>query len=103
MKTTLLIVALFLPFTVFAQATDKDQAGGGMRWNITGPQWHDTECGLIGFAAGVGVGEDKWVKPCSIPVRVCEYKGLTVNAVALPDPGCGIYKGELVRTYLRTW
>lgn len=49
-----------------------------------------------------------WREPCSVPVRVCRFKLLTVNYIAAPDVPCDrLVKpdaaGPLVRAYLKTW
>ncbi|HZE60444.1 MAG TPA: hypothetical protein VE085_07805 [Burkholderiales bacterium] len=47
-------------------------------------------------------------KPCSVPIRVCEYKSMTVNFPADPDVPCEkmmspATAGPLQRTYIKTW
>jgi len=79
------------------------------RWNITGPNWYETKCGQAGFSVTHGLPySGKRVEPCSIPVRVCEYKRLTISFIADPDRPCEQMvhpepEGGLVKTYLKTW
>ena len=47
------------------------------------------------------------VKPCSIPVRVCEYKRFSFSFIADPDRPCEQMvrpepEGGLLKTYLKT-
>lgn len=101
----LILILLLTPLSAFAQS-DRSLGGGMDRWNLTGPAWYDTKCGAMGMANGVGIGEDKYIKPCSIPVRVCEFERLTVSFPALPDdPTCKVSNssGALKRTELRLW
>jgi len=95
-------------FAAFAAA----QGTGGRsddRWNVTGQNWYETKCGQAGFSVTHGLPySGKRVEPCSIPVRVCEYKRLTISYVADPDRPCEQMvrpepDGGLVRTYLKTW
>lgn len=88
------------------------QRGGGpsddQRWNITGPAWYDTKCGHIGFSVTHGLPYANWRQPCSVPIRVCEYKTMTMNYPADPDVPCEQMAkpagaGELVRTYIKRW
>jgi hypothetical protein len=100
-----LLLALAAP-AAFAQ-----NAGGrgDERWNIVGPQWYETPCGHIGFSVTHGLPySGKWVKPCSVPIRVCEYKRVSFNYPADPDVPCEKMvrpepEGGLVKTYLKTW
>jgi hypothetical protein len=88
------------------------QSSGGRsddRWNITGPNWYETKCGQAGYSVTHGLPySGKRVTPCSVPVRVCEYKGVTFSYIADPDQPCERMinpqpEGGLVRTYLKTW
>src|SRR3954467_2818884 len=108
MRSLALAAALiFLTPPVVAQIGNK--AGGDNRWNMTGPNWYGTECGQIGFSPTHGLASGQpWLEPCSVPVRVCEFKLLTVNYIADPDVPCDRMvkpdaAGPLVRTYLKTW
>jgi len=90
----------------FAQVGSR--AGSEDRWNITGPAWYQTECGHVGFSVTHGLPYTNWRKPCSVPIRVCEYKRLTINYPADPDVPCErmmnpATAGELQRTYLKRW
>ena len=86
-----------------------NRAGSDNRWNITGPNWYETQCGQIGFSPSHGLASGQpWREPCSVPVRVCEFKQVTVNYIADPDVPCERMvkpdaAGPLVRTYLKTW
>ncbi len=78
------------------------------RWNVTGPNWYETPCGHQGFSVTYGLPYANWRKPCSVPIRVCEYKTLTLSYPAEPDVPCEQMAkptsvGELLRTYLKTW
>jgi hypothetical protein len=80
---------------------------GDERWNITGPSWYDTPC-HVGFSGTHGLPSSNWRKPCSVPIRVCEYKTMTMSYPAEPDVPCeqmakpgGV--GELVRSYVKRW
>jgi hypothetical protein len=88
------------------------QRGGGpsddQRWNITGPAWYDTKCGHVGFSVTHGLPYSNWRQPCSVPIRVCEYKALTFSYPADPDVPCEKMAtaggaGPLVRTYIKRW
>ena len=82
---------------------------GEDRWNVTGPNWYETKCGQAGFSVTHGLPyAANPVKPCSVPVRVCEYKRLTISYIADPDRPCETMvkpepEGGLVRTYLKKW
>lgn len=105
MKILLLSALIAFAPGAFAQAS-RDTAGGAERWNITGPAWYETKCGGAGMTNGVGIGQDKWVKPCSIPVRVCEFEKMTISTPALPDVSCekmATWAGPVRRTELRRW
>lgn len=79
------------------------------RWNITGPNWYETKCGQAGFSVTHGLPySGKRVTPCSVAVRVCEFKRVTISYIADPDQPCEkmirpLPEGGLVRTYLKTW
>ena len=78
------------------------------RWNRTGPAWYATQCGHQGFSHQHGLPYTEWRKPCSVPVRVCEFEKLTISYPAEPDVACTemakpASAGELKRTYLKTW
>jgi hypothetical protein len=85
------------------------RAGSDDRWNISGPNWYETECGHIGFSVTHGLPyANNWRKPCSVPIRVCEYKSITINYPADPDVPCEkmmspATAGELQRTYIKRW
>lgn len=108
MRTLVLAGALAL-FSGSAAAQIGNHAGSDNRWNITGPNWYETECGQIGFSPSHGLASGQpWRKPCSVPVRVCEFKLLTVNYIADPDVPCERMvkpdaAGPLQRTYLKQW
>ena len=104
-----LLLALALG-TGVAYAQPGNKSGGDDRWNVTGPAWYDTQCGHVGFSVTHGLPyADKWRKPCSVPIRVCEYERLTMNYPADPDVPCermmpaSAGAGELRRTYLQRW
>lgn len=112
MKKLILIAAavaasLALAPSAFSADSSKDNAGSGDRWNITGPEWYATECGLRGMTAGVGVGEPGgWIKPCSVPVRACVYERTELSYPAMPDVACQPQTaafGRLLSTRLITW
>jgi hypothetical protein len=56
-----------------------------------------------------GLPYSAWRKPCSVPIRVCEYEKLTMNYPADPDVPCERMMppragaGELRRTFLQRW
>ena len=106
MKPWLALPLLFLASAAVAQ---NGSGRGDDRWNIAGPNWYETPCGHIGFSYTHGLlYTGKWIKPCSVPVRVCEYKNMTVNYPADPDVECNKMvtpepQGGLVRTYLKKW
>ncbi|HET7361964.1 MAG TPA: hypothetical protein VFJ70_00190 [Burkholderiales bacterium] len=91
-----------------AALAQKSDGRGDDRWNITGPSWYETPCGLVGFSVTHGLPYSPWRKPCSVPIRVCEFKTLTMSYPADPDVPCEQMakptgSGELVRTYLKRW
>lgn len=88
------------------------QKGGGksddQRWNITGPAWYDTPCGHQGFSVTHGLPYAAWRKPCSVPIRVCEYERTSFSYPADPDVPCEVQikpapEGGLKRTYIKRW
>jgi hypothetical protein len=103
----LLLTLAFATSSAFAQPGNK--AGSDDRWNVTGPAWYATQCGHVGFSVTHGVPYSAWRKPCSVPIRVCEYERLTMNYPADPDVPCermmpsSAGAGELRRTYLQRW
>jgi hypothetical protein len=78
------------------------------RWNVTGPNWYETRCGQAGYSVTHGLPySGKRVTPCSVPVRVCEYKRVTLSYIADPDQPCErminpMPEGGLVKTYIKT-
>jgi len=103
---------LVLALVSLTAATSAQAGGRGGRsedrWNGVGPAWYQTECGHIGFSVTHGLPYQNWRKPCSVPIRVCEYKNITVNYPADPDVPCEkvmnpATAGELQRTYLKRW
>ena len=104
-KTALLISLAATSGAALAQRADgKDNE----RWNITGPSWYETPCGHLGFAGTYGLPYAAWRKPCSVPIRVCEYRTMTMSYPAEPDVPCEqmakpIGAGELLRTYVKRW
>ena len=107
MKSVLALTCLAaIATSAMAQRTDK--SGSGDRWNITGPAWYDTKCGHVGFSPSHGLPDQKWREPCSVPIRVCEYKTATINYPADPDVPCSEMvkpapEGGLQKTYLLRW
>jgi hypothetical protein len=105
----LLLLGSFATLTTGAEAQIGSRAGSDDRWNISGPVWYDTPCGHIGFSVTHGLPyANNWRKPCSVPIRVCEYKSITINYPADPDVPCEkmmnpATAGELQRTYLKRW
>ena len=105
----LVLAIASMAFAGAATAQVGNRAGSDNRWNVTGPNWYETECGQIGFSPSHGLASGQpWRKPCSVPVRVCEFKMLTVNYIADPDVPCERMvkpdaAGPLVRTYLKQW
>jgi len=98
-------VLLTCAFSAFAQ---KGKSGDDGRWNITGPAWYDTPCGHQGFSVTHGMPYAAWRKPCSVPIRVCEYERTTISYPADPDIPCEQQirpepEGGLKRTYIKTW
>jgi hypothetical protein len=106
MRTLIVAVGLAsLPLVVTAQV---NTSGSDNRWNISGPNWYETECGHIGFSVTHGLPYSNYRKPCSVPIRVCEYKSMTINYPADPDVPCermasAATTGPLQRTYIKRW
>jgi hypothetical protein len=49
-----------------------------------------------------------WRKPCSVPIRVCEYERTSFSYPADPDVPCETQirpepEGGLKRTYIKRW
>jgi hypothetical protein len=104
----LLPLVVFATLATSASAQIGSRAGSDDRWNIAGPAWYDTKCGHIGFSVTHGLPYQNWRKPCSVPIRVCEYKSLTINYPADPDVPCEkmmnpATAGALQRTYVKRW
>jgi hypothetical protein len=105
-KTFLVLYLVAISCAALAQRGD---GKGDERWNITGPSWYDTPCGHVGFSVTHSLPyANSWRKPCSVPIRVCEYKTLTMSYPADPDVPCELMlkptgAGELLRTYLKRW
>jgi hypothetical protein len=103
------LVAFFAISSAASAQVGGSRAGGDERWNISGPAWYETQCGLIGFSVTHGLPyANNWRKPCSVPIRVCEYKSVTINYPADPDVPCEKMAnpatvGELQRTYIKRW
>ena len=105
-KLPLVLTLAMASGSVLAQRGGDSSSDG--RWNITGPAWYQTPCGHAGFAFTYGLPYANWRKPCSVPIRVCEYKALTLSYPAEPDIPCERMArpeaaGELQRTYLKRW
>ena len=89
-------------------SAQKDRGGDSDRWNGNGPAWYQTECGHIGFAVSHSWPSSNWRKPCSVPIRVCEYERTTFSYPADPDVPCDQQirpepEGGLKRTYIKRW
>ena len=107
MKPALLLAACLAACSTHAFA-QRAEGGNDNRWNITGPNWYETPCGHTGFSVTHGLPYTGWRQPCSVPIRVCEYKRTTVSFPADPDMPCDKMvrpepEGGLQRTYLKTW
>jgi hypothetical protein len=105
-KSLLLGCCLLASAPALAQVGN--QSGSDDRWNISGPAWYDTQCGHTGFSVTHGLPYSNYRKPCSVPIRVCEFERLTVNYPADPDVPCDrmvapTAAGELKRTYIKRW
>ena len=106
MKALLLPLLAVVALPAFAQ-NSSDRSDD--RWNITGPNWYETKCGQAGFSVTHGLPySGKRVQPCSVPVRVCEYRKVTFSFIADPDRTCEHMirpepEGGLLKTYLKTW
>jgi hypothetical protein len=108
LKAALLAVAL--AFAASGAHAGHNTAGSDDRWNISGPAWYQTPCGHVGFSPTHGVaGTGKYVRPCSVPIRVCEFKNNQVMSYpADPDVPCEemirpLPDGGVQKTYLRRW
>jgi hypothetical protein len=105
MKLILPLLLVVLAPAALAQSSGRSDD----RWNITGPSWYETKCGQAGYSVTHGLPySGKRVTPCSVPVRICEYKQVTFSYIADPDQPCERMinpqpEGGLVRTYLKTW
>ena len=104
-KTLLLLSIAATSGLALAQ---RGEGKGDERWNITGPSWYETPCGHVGFSVTHGLPYSPWRKPCSVPIRVCEYKTMTMSYPADPDVPCEQMAkpsgaGELVRSYVKRW
>jgi len=107
LTTKLLVLGAFATLSALSSA-QVNRSGSDDRWNVVGPAWYQTECGHIGFSVTHGLPYQNWRKPCSVPIRVCEYKSLTINYPADPDVPCEkmvnpATAGELQRTYVKRW
>jgi len=106
MKILLSLLIALASLPSFAQSSS---GRSDDRWNITGPNWYETKCGQAGYSVTHGLPySGKRVTPCSVPVRVCEYKGGTISYIADPDQPCErminpLPEGGLVKTYIKTW
>ena|ERR1700704_5112763 len=103
----LLVIAALAAISATALARDRG-GDNSDHWNVTGPAWYATKCGHVGFAPTHGAPYQNWREPCSVPIRVCEYKTITINYPADPDVPCEkmmspATAGELQRTYLKRW
>src|SRR3954471_15460687 len=102
-----LLAVLVATFSA-ATSAQKGMSGDDMRWNVTGPAWYDTACGHQGFSVTHGLPYAAWRKPCSVPIRVCEYERTTFSYPADPDVPCETQirpepEGGLKRTYIKRW
>ena len=102
-------LALLLVLVAPAALAQSSSGRSDDRWNITGPNWYETKCGQAGYSVTHGLPySGKRVTPCSVPVRVCEYKRVTFSYIADPDQPCERMinpqpEGGLVKTYIKTW
>jgi hypothetical protein len=102
-------LALLLVLLAPAALAQSSSGRSDDRWNITGPAWYETKCGQAGYSVTHGLPySNKRVTPCSVPVRVCEYKKVTFSYIADPDQPCERMinpqpEGGLVKTYIKTW
>jgi hypothetical protein len=104
----LLLLGVLATVSTASLAQVGSRAGSDDRWNISGPNWYETECGHIGFSVTHGLPYSNWRKPCSVPIRVCEFRTITINYPADPDVPCEkmmrpATAGELQRTYIKRW
>jgi hypothetical protein len=95
-----LLVILF-GFTSTLALAQKGRTGDDSRWNVTGPRHQ-------GFSVTHGLPYSAWRKPCSVPIRVCEYEKTMFSYPADPDIPCEQQirpepEGGLKRTYIKTW
>ena len=103
-----LVFSLFAAVCTAAMGQGRNNAGSADRWNIGGPAWYQTQCGHVGFSPTHGIPDQKWVRPCSVPIRVCEFKTLTLSFPADPDMPCNeaikpLPEGGVQKTYLLRW
>src|SRR3954471_18216637 len=108
MNTAAKIAGLTLAIVASAASAQRGGDKSDDRWNVTGPNWYETECGHIGFSATPGSPYQKWLKPCSVPIRVCECQKITINFPADPDVPCERMMsqdtaGPLQKSYLKRW
>src|SRR3954471_23915212 len=101
-------VALLAALSITAALAQTGTGGDDQRWNITAPAWYDAECGHQGFSVTHGLPYAAWRKPCSVPIRVCEYERTTFSYPADPDVPCETQirpepEGGLKRTYIKRW
>ena len=102
------VLLLLLAATSGAALAQRGDGKGDERWNVTGPAWYDTPCGHQGFSVTHSLPyADSWRKPCSVPIRVCEFRTMTLSYPADPDVPCEQMAtpgaGELVRSYVKRW
>jgi hypothetical protein len=102
------LFALFTAASTAGMAQRNDSSGGDGHWNITGPAWYQTACGHQGFSPTHGIPYTKWVKPCSVAVRVCEFQKMTISYPADPDIPCEqavkpLPEGGVQKSYLKRW
>ena len=100
-----LLFGFFAAVSSGAMAQRSDSGGSADRWNITGPAWYEARCGHVGFSPTHGIPDQKWVRPCSVPIRVCEFKTLRLSFPADPDVSCNdmikpLPDGGVQKTYL---
>src|SRR5258706_8143010 len=101
--------ALLLVLLAPAALAQSSSGRSDDRWNITCPNWYETKCGQMGFSVTHGLPySGKRVQPCSVPIRVCEFKQVTLSYPADPDVPCErmirpLPEGGVVRSYLKTW
>lgn len=103
-----ILTASLLALLAFPAEAQKADGPSDERWNIGGPAWYETKCGHQGFSVTHGLPYSSWRKPCSVPIRVCEFKHTTISYPADPDVPCEqmirpLPDGGVVRTYLKRW